>query len=383
MKARSERAANDAKSGQSAAQRDQAAIDISITPVWTIRHHGERQFDRLLLTLLQGIQETGRLTDAAQRAGISYRHSWNVIEQWRGFFRRPLVAMARGRGTRLTPLGRKLLWAGQRVHAQLGPQLENLSAELARALNEGTPPLRAHASHDFAVARLRELLAAAGSTTLDLQYRGSVDALASLRRGGCGLAGFHLADGPLGAEIMKTYAKWMNPDRQRLIWFVSRVQGLMIAPGNPKAVAGIADLVRPGLRFVNRQRGSGTRALLERLLAHTGVDRTRVAGFEDEEFTHAAVAALVAGGVADGGFGGAAAAAQFQLGFVPVTTERYFLICRQDVLDHPALREVLALIRSHTFRDVVAALPGYSAIRSGEISTIPEALPWAEFEEYR
>lgn len=65
------------------------AIDISISPVWTIRHHGERQFDLLLLTLLQAIQETGRLTDAAQRARISYRHAWNVIDQWGSFFRSP------------------------------------------------------------------------------------------------------------------------------------------------------------------------------------------------------------------------------------------------------------------------------------------------------
>ena len=128
---------------------------------------------------------------------------------------------------------------------------------------------------------------------------------------------------------MGAYAKWMKTDLQRLIWFVSRVQGLMVAPGNPKAVASVADLNRPGLRFVNRQRGSGTRTLLELLLARAGVDRARIAGFENEEFTHAAVAALVAGGVADVGFGVEAAAAQFRLGFVPVTTERYFLICRR------------------------------------------------------
>lgn len=363
------------------------AIDISISPVWTIRrHHGERQFDLLLLTLLQAIQETGRLTDAAQRARISYRHGWNVIEQWGSFFQSPLVVMSRGRGTQLTPLGQKLLWAGQRVHAQLGPQLENLSSELARALNEAlttaAPPLRAHASHDFVVARLRELLATTGKASLDLQYRGSVDALASLRRGGCELAGFHIADGPLGEEIMATYAKWMKPPLQRLIWFVTRVQGLIVAPGNPKAVTGVADLGRPGLRFVNRQRGSGTRTLLELLLARAGVDRARIAGFENEELTHAAVAALVAGGVADVGFGVEAAATQFRLGFVPVTTERYFLICRQDVLDYPAMREVLALIRSQAFRDVVATLPGYTAVRSGEISTILEALPWVHFQEH-
>ena len=110
---------------------------------------------------------------------------------------------------------------------------------------------------------------------------------------------------------MATYAKWMKPELQRLIWFVTRVQGLIVAPGKPKALTGIADLGRPSLRFVNRQRGSGTRTLLELLLARAGVDRARIAGFENEEFTHAAVAALVAGGVADVGCGVEAAAASF------------------------------------------------------------------------
>jgi molybdate-binding protein len=177
---------------------------------------------------------------------------------------------------------------------------------------------------------------------------------------------------------MSTYAKWMKPQLQRLIWFVTRVQGLIVAPGNPKAVTGVADLGRPGLRFVNRQRGSGTRTLLELLLARAGVDRARIAGYENEEFTHAAVASSPAGlPTPDWRRGGRRPVSARP----SVTTERYFLICREDVLDYPAVREVLALIRSQPFRDVVAALPGYTAVRSGEISTIPEAVPWAHFQE--
>lgn len=361
-------------------------IEIDITPRWTIRHRGERQFDFVLVTLLEAIKATGRLTDAAEAAGISYRHAWNVIEKWGVFFGSPLVLMARGRGTQLTALGEKLLWAGQRVQARLGPQLESLSSELARALNEtltsAAPALRMHASHDYAVAKLRELLNRDGQTRLELQYRGSIDALASLCHGGCELAGFHIAEGPLEAEIMSRYEKWLKPRSHRLIRFVTRTQGFVVAPGNPKGIRSVANLAQPGVRLINRQRGSGTRALLEQLLAHAGVDRTRIEGFENEEFTHAAVAALVAGRLADVGFGVAAAASQFGLDFVPVATERYFLICRQETLEHATVRELLAVLRGAEFRALVASLPGYTADRCGEVTGIPETLPWVELREH-
>jgi len=365
--------------------KPQPVIQIEIAPRWTIHYRGERQFDFVLVTLLQAINETGRLTEAAKRAGISYRHAWNTIEKWGTFFASPLVVMARGRGTQLTPLGEKLLWAGQRVQARLTPQLESLSSDLARVLNETltstTPALRVHASHDFAVAKLRDLLNKGNKMRLELQYRGSLDALASLCHGGCDLAGFHIAAGPLEAEIMPRYAKWLKPRLHRLIHFVTRTQGFVVARGNPKGIKTVAGLTQHGVRFVNRQRGSGTRTLLEQLLVQAGVDRAHIDGFEDEEYTHAAVAALVAGRLADVGFGVQAAADQFALDFIPVATERYFLICRHETLDHPIVRDILLLLRSEGFKRIVAALPGYSAERSGDIATIGETLPQAEFRE--
>jgi molybdate transport repressor ModE-like protein len=362
-------------------------LEIEIVPVWKLRHRGERQFDFVLVKLLEAIKDTGRLTDASRRASISYRHAWNVIEKWGAFLGSPLVLMERGRGTRLTPLGEKLLWAGQRVDARLTPQLQSLSSELARALNETltrtTPALRLHASHDYAVAGLRERLNQGGRTRLDLQYRGSIDALAALCHGACDVAGFHIADGPLEGEILARYAKWMKPRIHRLVRFVTRTQGFVVAPGNPKGIRTVADLARPGVRLINRQRGSGTRTLLEQLLAQAGLSRARIEGFENEEYTHAAVAALVAGRLADVGFGVRAAADQFGLDFVPVATERYFLILRTEMLEHATVRELLAFVRDDEFGHLVAALAGYGAERAGEIVTIPEALPWGDVREPR
>ena len=137
-------------------------IEIEIAPVWRIRHRGEQKFDAVLVALLRAIGETGRLTDAARHAGISYRHAWNVIEKWGSFLGSPLVSRARGRGTRLTPLGENLLWAAQRVEARLAPQFESLSAELTQTLNEtltaAGPALRLHASHDYFLILRTEML---------------------------------------------------------------------------------------------------------------------------------------------------------------------------------------------------------------------------------
>lgn len=341
-------------------------IEIDIRPVWRLRTPGggERDFDLVLLALLEAIERDGKLSCAAPSARISYRHAWNLIDRWSAFFGAPLVEMTRGRGTRLAPLGAKLLRAGQRVQARLGPELEGLAADLARDLDvtlaPHAPAIRGQASHDFAVAALREQAAAAG-LSLDLQYRGSFDALAALCRGDCELAGFHLPEGPLGALVGRRYAEGLADGSFRLLPLAMRWQGLIVARGNPKAIASVADLARPDLRLINRQRGSGTRALLEFLLSEARVPRAAIRGYEDEEFTHASVAAMVAGGQADAGFGVEAAAAQFRLGFVPVCRERYFLACRSESLVLPTFRTLLRVLGDPRYRSAIDALAGYAA----------------------
>ena len=356
-------------------------VQIDIRPVWRFRGKGEREFDFMLLALLEALERSGKLTLAARHAGVSYRHAWNLIEKWAGILGAPLVVMERGRGTRLSPLGAKLLWAGKRVQARLTPELDSLASEFAAALNEsldqGSPALRAHASHDFAVAALRELMNGAG-VTLDLQYRGSFDALASLVRGDCELAGFHIVEGAFGARMAARYADWLKPRAHRLIWIGTRTQGLIVAHGNPKEIRAVADLTRPGVRLINRQKGSGTRALLEYFISEAKIDRSQLHGYQNEEFTHAAVAALIAGGQADAGFGVEAAAAQFRLGFVPLAVERYFFACRHEHLVRREVETLLGVLRGPKFRAVIDSLPGYSSPRAGEVSMVGDALSMAE-----
>ena len=135
-------------------------------------------------------------------------------------------------------------------------------------------------------------------------------------------------------------------------------------------MTGLDDLVRPGLRFVNRQHGSGTRVLLELLLADRRLDPSRITGFDSAEFTHAAVAAYVASGMADVSFGVETAARRFDLDFIPVCIERYFLACDQSVLATAPLQAVRAAMASPAFRAALAALPGYDGDLSGTLATL-------------
>lgn len=177
----------------------------------------------------------------------------------------------------------------------------------------------------------------------------------------------------MGELMERRYAEYLPMEAYRLIAFATRVQGLIVRAGNPMGIDSVRDLARDGVRMVNRQRGSGTRALLEFLISTEGLDRSLLAGYGDEEITHSAVAALIAGGQADAGFGVQAAAAQYRLGFVPVCNERYYLACRAAEVESPAIRTLLNMLKDRAFRQRVAQLPGYAAHNAGEVVDALEA----------
>lgn len=347
-------------------------IKVDLRAVWRVNVRGvERELDEMLIAVLGGLERTGKLGGATSDAKVSYRHAYNLVKRWGEFLGAPLVVMRQGSGTRLTPLGERLLWAGRRVQSRLAPELEGLAGDFTRGLNDalGSRPgmLAIHASHDFAVALLRERL---GSTrAIELQSRGSFDALAALLRGDCAIAGFHVADGPLGELMAKRYAEGLAGRDVLLLALADRTQGLIVAKGNPKKVKSMADLAKPGVRFINRQRGSGTRALLEFMLTAAGIDRDAIQGYDQEEITHSAVAALVAGRQADAGFGLEAAAVRFHLGFVPVATERYYLAVASSSIEREEVRAFLDAAREPAFLEAVSGLPGYRPCMTGELQT--------------
>jgi putative molybdopterin biosynthesis protein len=150
-----------------------------------------------------------------------------------------------------------------------------------------------------------------------------------------------------------------------VVRLVHREQGLIVAPGNPLGLTGVADLTRAELRYVNRQRGAGTRALLDHELARLGIDATKVPGYSREEHTHLAVAAAVAADRADAGMGILAAARAFGLDFVPVAQEPYDLVLRTGELSDELLAPLWELLERPDFRADVEALGGYSCAETG------------------
>lgn len=353
---------------------------ILIRPQWILREHGNSQQQRLptLLSLLSAIYEEGNLTKACGTAGVSYRHAWGLIKDGRQIFGVPLVHLIRGRGAKLTALGEKLVWADKRIGARLSPILDSLAseleAEIERARADSRTILRIHASHGYAVAALREFLVKR-RVPVELQFRGSVDALASLCQSNCELAGFHVPLGDLQSLALEHYAKWLKPRTQKLVNVLTRRQGIMVAKGNPKQITLLADLAGPGIRFVNRQRGSGTRMLLELLLKRENLGSRKISGYETAEFTHDAVAAYIASGMADAGIGVEAGARKFNLDFVPLVSERYFLACHNDAIATQSVREVISILRSNEFKTFINNHHGLDSAVSGTIMSINEAFP--------
>lgn len=354
---------------------------------YSFEAHGQRGADvhNPLFDLLQALQEHGSIGHAAQALGASYRHVWGQLKHWEEVMGEALVVWTQGQPARVTPFAERLLWAERRARARLTPHIEALRAELERvladALDGSQQVLTLFASHDLALPMLRERASAEQGLHIELKFAGSLDCLRALDAGRCLVAGFHvpaLGDkSPVFARAMKSLLK---PGRHKLIGCVQRTQGLMVAKGNPLSIGALSDLAATGARFVNRQPGSGTRLLLDHLLAHQRIDAKRVRGYLDPgEDSHVAVAAQVASGLADTGPGIEAAARQFGLDFVPLLIEDYFLACLKESLERPAVQRLLDALKSPAWLAAVAALPGYRPARSGEVLALTRSLAWWHF----
>jgi molybdate transport repressor ModE-like protein len=337
---------------------------------------GPEALDASLIPLLRAIGAAGSLNQAVATLRLSYRHAWGLLGKAGGVLGQPLVVLERGRGARLSPLGQKLVDAEAAAHRILDRELagttQSLNRELAASRRRAsTRALTLHASHDLALAALRDLLAGSKDIALELRFRGSLECLADLAQGHCDLAGFHVPD-IRGASA--AYGRALKLRSPALIRFVTRRQGLIVAAGNPRNVRSLADLATGGVRFINRQPGSGTRLCFDQLLAAARIRPQKIHGYQVEEFTHAAVAATVASGMADAGFGIEAAARQQGLDFVPLATERYYLAARAGTLARTDVQALLTAIRGPAFRRRVLSLAGYGASGVGETVALREAL---------
>ena len=325
---------------------------------------GRTPLDARLVPLLRAIAGQATLRAAAASAGVSYRSAWDLLAAETRALGAPLVVMARGRGTRLAPLAERLLMAddaARRELTRLEPQLAVIvtSAERAAAVRR----LRLAASHDLLLAAYCEV----HPLPLELSFKGSLECLAALTRGDVEIAGFHVSVHAGHPEDAGQLLRMIHPRRYRLVRFAAREQGLMVTKGNPKRVRGLADLGARHLRFVNRQRGSGTRILFDQMLAQSGVRADDIRGYTTEEFTHLAVAATVAAGKADVTFGVQAAATRFGLDFLPLRRERYWFALHSRDAGSVSLRPFLHALRGSDLRRMARQFPGYDVRGAGEM----------------
>ena len=245
---------------------------------------------------------------------------------------------------------------------------EMISAELLRPLPSISRTIVIVGSHDNSLDVLANQLKIYHSElTLSSSHVGSMGGLMAIKRGVCHLAGTHLLDTEDGSYNISYLAKYLPDAAVKLVHLVQRDQGLMIPPGNPKGIKGIEDLGRQDLTFINRQVGSGTRILLDYKLKQLNIKTAAINGYQNEEFTHMAVAVSVLSGAADAGLGIYAAAKALNLDFIPVVTEQYDLAIALEYFETAPIKILLEIINSQEFKKQVQALGGYNTENTGKV----------------
>jgi putative molybdopterin biosynthesis protein len=245
---------------------------------------------------------------------------------------------------------------------------EEVEIQLLRPAQEIENTILCTGSHDLAIGVLEdrlklshpEMKIAAGNV-------GSLGGMFAIKRGETHIAGTHLLDTVSGVYNIPDIQRALAGVPIALVHLTYREQGILVARGNPKAIRTLADLGRPGIRYVNRQPGSGTRVLLDYELHKAAIDPSSIAGYEREEFTHMGVGVAVASGLADAGLGVRAAAKALDLDFIAVASERYDLLFLKSFYESASGMKLMDVVRSEGFKTAVAALGGYDPSRAGEI----------------
>ena len=307
----------------------------AVTPRQLVSHAGDDEFIRV---------RVGRVGDRIVAA---------PLERAAGV----IMSLVRADGLVTVPRFSEGVAAGSEVEVELLGEAEAIE-HTAVAIGSHDPALDLLAS---------ELSRRSPPMRLASTNAGSYGGLVALRRDEAHLAGCHLLDPTTGVYNAADVRRVLPGRAVTLVHFAQREQGLIVPRGNPKALGMLSDLTRPGVRFVNRQRGAGTRMLLDHLLTSEGIEPSAIEGYDREQYTHLAVAADVDSGMADVGLGIRAAARALGTDFIPVGMERYDLVIPNEHLSHPPVAALLAILRDPTFADAVHAMGGYETTQMGEV----------------
>ncbi len=223
-------------------------------------------------------------------------------------------------------------------------------------------------SHDPLLDELGNMLHVADeSLYMSSSHVGSMGGIMAIRRGEAHMAGCHLLDTVTGEYNLSFMKKYFPKGDVKLIRCVGREQGLMVAKGNPLDIQKFADIAQDGVRYVNRQKGSGTRILADYLCKTEQIDTASVYGYEREEMTHTSVAAQIANGSADAGMGIYSAAKLYDLDFIPICVEEYDLIISDYAWNTPMVQQLMKVLKSDIFRQKLMELGGYTVDNAGEL----------------
>ena len=266
-----------------------------------------------------------------------------------------ITSLVQADGLALIPSGTQGIEAGEKIQVRL-----------YRSKSEIEKTIFCIGSHDLTLDLMAQFLAGHDRRLASANV-GSQGGLVALRRGEAHLAGSHLLDPETGEYNISYIRQYMPGIPVKVVALVGREQGLIVKKGNPKQVDSLGDLTRPGVQFVNRQRGAGTRVLLDYHLNLMTIPQSSIVGYSQEEYTHLGVAAAVASGRADCGLGIAAAAQALDLDFVPLYQERYDLVIPREHADNDLLAPLFELLAVPAFRDAVSRLTGYDVSVMGTI----------------
>lgn len=266
-----------------------------------------------------------------------------------------ITSLVRADGITILPRGSQGLPAG----AEVTVRLYRPTADLERTI-------LAIGSHDMTLDLMAQFLAVRQRRLASANV-GSQGGLVALQRGEAHLAGSHLLDPESGIYNLAYIRQYLPQIPVKLVALVDRQQGLLVRRGNPRKILSLEDLARPDVRFINRQRGAGTRVLLDYHLGRLGIAPDTIKGYNQEEYTHLAVASAVASGRADCALGIAAAAQALDLDFVLLYQEAYELVIPAVYYSDPLLAPLLDVLQEPAFRQAVAAMPGYDVSRMGDL----------------